>query len=52
MLDLMVSFQNKLVQNIKVHEHLGSSDHNQINVNIKVKTGYTYKIIGGGTSTK
>ena len=28
---------------VKVHEPLGSSDHNQIHFNIKVKTGNTYK---------
>ena len=33
-------------------EPLGSSDHNQIHFNIKVKTGSTYKNNGGGTSTK
>ena len=43
MLDLMLSSQNKLVNNVKVHEPLGSSDHNQIQFNIKVKTGTTYK---------
>ena len=52
MLDLILSFQNKLVDNVKVHKPLGSSDHNQITFNIKVKTGNTYKNHGGGTSTK
>ena len=51
-LDLMLSSQNELVDNVKVHEPLGSSDHNQILFNIKVKTGNTYKNNGGGTSTK
>ena len=32
--------QNELVNNVKVHELLGSSD--QIHFNIKVKTGNTY----------
>ena len=36
-LDLMLSYQNELVDNVKVHEHLGSSDHNQIHFNVKVK---------------
>ena len=42
-LDLILSFQNELVDNVKVHEPLGSSDHNQIHFNINVKTGNTYK---------
>ena len=40
---LILSSQNELVDNVKVHEPLGSSDHNQIHFNIKVKTGNTYK---------
>ena len=51
-LDLILSSQNELVDNVKVHELLGSSDHNQIHFNIKVKTGNTYKNNGGGTLTK
>ena len=51
-LDLMLSSQNELVDNVNVHESLGSSDHNQIHFNIKVKTGNTYKNNGGGTSKK
>ena len=42
-LDLILSSQNELVDNVKVHEPLGSSDHIQIHFNIKVKTGNTYK---------
>ena len=34
-LDLILSSQKKLVDNVKVHEPLGSSDHNQIHFNIK-----------------
>ena len=34
-LDLILSSQNELVDNVKVHEPLGSSDHNQIHFNIK-----------------
>ena len=30
------------IELVKVHELLGSSDHNQIHVNIKGKTGNTY----------
>ena len=41
---LILSSQNELVDNVKVHEPFGSSDHNQIHFNIKVKTGNTYKI--------
>ena len=52
-LDLMLSSQDELVDSVKVHEPLGSSDHNQIHFNIKVKTGTAYKKnYGGGTSTK
>ena len=51
-LDLMLSSQNDLVENVKIHEPFGSSDHNQIHFNIKVKTGNTNKNNGGGTSTK
>ena len=51
-LHLILSSQNEVVDNVKVHEHLGSSDHNQIHFNIKVKTGNAYKSNGRGTSTK
>ena len=37
MLDLILSSQNELVDNVKIYEPLGSSDHNQIHFNIKVK---------------
>ena len=40
---LILSSQNELVDNVKIHEPLGSSDHNQIHFNIKVKTGNTHK---------
>ena len=43
MLDLILSSQNELVDNVKEHEPLGSSDHNQIHFNIKEKTGNAYK---------
>ena len=42
-LNLIMSSPNELVDNVKVHEPLGSSDHNQIHFNIKVKTGNTYE---------
>ena len=43
MLDLILFSQTELVDNVKVHEPLGSSDHNQTHFNIKVKTANTYK---------
>ena len=42
-LDLILFSQNELVDNVKVHKLLGSSDHNQIHFNITEKTGNTYK---------
>ena len=42
-LDLILSSQNELVDNVKVHKPLGSSDHNQIYFDIEVNTGNTYK---------
>ena len=42
-LDFILSSQNELVDNVKVHKPLGSSDRNQIHFNINVKTGNTYK---------
>ena len=52
MFHLILSSQNGSVVNVKVNEPMGSSDHNQIYFNIKVKTANTYKKNGGGTSTK
>ena len=43
MLDLVFSTQNELVDNIKIGEPLGSSDHNQIHFNIKIQTEITGK---------
>ena len=43
MLDLIFFSQNELVDDVKVHKPLGSSDHNQIHFNIKAKTGNTNK---------
>ena len=51
MLDLILSTQNDLVDNVNGHEPLGSSDHDQIHFNIKIKQGLHIKN-GGGTSTK
>ena len=36
-LDIVLSSQNKLVDNVKIHEPLGNSNHNQIHFDIKVK---------------
>ena len=36
-LDLVWSSQSELVDNVKIHEPLGNSDHNQIHFDIKVK---------------
>ena len=48
MLDLILSSQNELVDNVKIYEPLGSSDHNQIHFNIKVKQGINIKNNGVG----
>ena len=37
-LDIVLSSQNELVDNVKIHEPLGNSDHNQINFDIKEKS--------------
>ena len=37
-LDIVLSSQNKLVDNVKIHEPLSNSDHNQIHFDIKVKS--------------
>ena len=34
-LDVVLSSQKELVDNVKIHEPLGNSDHNQIQVKIK-----------------
>ena len=33
---IVLSSQNELVDNVKIHEPLGNSDHNQIHVDINV----------------
>ena len=43
MLDSILSSQNELVDNVKIHKPFGSSDHNQIHFNIKEKTGNVFK---------
>ena len=35
-LDMVLSSQNELMDNVKVHEPLGNSDHSQIHFDIKV----------------
>ena len=42
-LDLVFSSQNELVDNVKICEPLGSSDHNQIHFSIKIQTEITSK---------
>ena len=37
-LDIVLSSQNELVDNVKIHEPLGNSDHNQMHFEIKVKS--------------
>ena len=36
-LDIVLSSKQELVDNVKIHEPLGNSDHNQIHFNINVK---------------
>ena len=40
-LDLVLSSQKELVVNVKIQEPLGSSDHNQLHFNIKIKSDKT-----------
>ena len=54
LLDLVLSSQNELVENVKIHEPSGNSDHNQIHFDIKDQSKirkYKYKNTGE-TSTK
>ena len=37
-LDIVLSSQNELLYNVKIHEPLGNSDHNQIHFDINVKS--------------
>ena len=48
-LDLVLSSQHELVGNVKIHEPLSNSDHNQIHVDIKVKPESTNKNNTGET---
>ena len=40
-LDLVLSSQKEFVDNVKIQEPLGSSDHNQLHFNIKIKSDKT-----------
>ena len=44
--------QNELVDNVKIHEPLGNSDHNQMHFDINVKSENKNKKHTGETSTK
>ena len=37
-LDIVLSSQKELVDNVKIHEPLGNRDHNQIHFDINVKS--------------
>ena len=49
-LDIVLSAQKELVDNVKIHEPLGNSDHNQIHFDINVKSENKKRI--GETSKK
>ena len=51
-LDIVLSSQKELVDNIKIHELLGNGDHNQIHFDINVKSESKNKKHTGETSTK
>ena len=51
-LDIVLSSQKELVDNVKIHEPLGNSDHNQIHFYINVKSESKNKKHIGETSTK
>ena len=42
-LDIVLSSQNELMDNVKTHKSLGNCDHNQIHFDIKVKSEITKK---------
>ena len=50
--DIVLSSQNELVDNVKIHEPLGNSDHNQIHFDTNVKSESKNKKCIGETSTK
>ena len=49
---IVLSSQKELFDNVKIHEPLGNSDHNQIHVNINVNSESKNKKRIGETSTK
>ena len=49
---IVLSSQNELVDNVKIHEPLGNSDHNQIHFDTKGKSESKNKKLTGETSTK
>ena len=51
-LDIVLSSQKELVDNIKIHEPLDNSDHNQIHFDINVKSESKNKKCIGETSTE
>ena len=51
-LDIVLSSQKELVDNVKIHEPLGNSDLNQIHFDINVKPESKNKKRIGETSTK
>ena len=44
---IVLSSQKELVDNVKIHEPLGNSEHNQINVDINVKSESKNKNLQG-----
>ena len=51
-LDIVLSSQKESVDNVKIHEPLGNSDHNQIHFDINVKSESKKKKRIRETSTK
>ena len=51
-LDIVISSQKELVDNVKIFEPLRNSDHNQIRFDINVKSESKNKKHTGETSTK
>ena len=49
---IVLSSQKELVDNVKIHEQLGNSEHNQIHFDINVKSKSKNKKRIGETSTK
>ena len=49
---IVLSSQKELVDNVKIHEPLGNSDHNQIHFDMNVKSESKNKKRIGETSTK